>query len=129
MFSPVEQNLTAGQTRVETVLTMNQTWSYDGSNQSLNSPYDETNLVFMTSHKPVFMQGYNRAVDWWALGVLIYEMSAGYPPFFADQPIHIYEKIVAGKVSSVYTYVYKWNFVYTSTVKIKLSEQFRNPLL
>uniref|UniRef100_A0A4W6E5B9 Uncharacterized protein n=1 Tax=Lates calcarifer TaxID=8187 RepID=A0A4W6E5B9_LATCA len=42
--------------------------------------------------------GYNKAVDWWALGVLIYEMAAGYPPFFADQPIQIYEKIVSGKV-------------------------------
>lgn len=46
-----------------------------------------------------FTQGYNKAVDWWALGVLIYEMAAGYPPFFADQPIQIYEKIVSGKVS------------------------------
>lgn len=25
-------------------------------------------------------------------------MAAGYPPFFADQPIEIYEKIVSGKV-------------------------------
>ncbi|CAG2227950.1 PKA [Mytilus edulis] len=41
--------------------------------------------------------GYNKAVDWWALGVLVYEMAAGYPPFFADQPIQIYEKIVSGK--------------------------------
>jgi serine/threonine protein kinase len=45
-------------------------------------------------------QGYNKAVDWWALGVLMYEMAAGYPPFFADQPIQIYEKIVSGRVSS-----------------------------
>lgn len=30
--------------------------------------------------------------------MLIYEMAAGYPPFFADQPIQIYEKIVSGKV-------------------------------
>lgn len=29
----------------------------------------------------------------------MYEMAAGYPPFFADQPIQIYEKIVSGKVS------------------------------
>ena len=27
-------------------------------------------------------------------------MAAGYPPFFADQPIQIYEKIVSGKVCS-----------------------------
>lgn len=49
-------------------------------------------------------KGYNKAVDWWALGVLVYEMAAGYPPFFADQPIQIYEKIVSGKVSLTYPY-------------------------
>lgn len=43
-------------------------------------------------------------MDWWALGVLIYEMAAGYPPFFADQPIQIYEKIVSGKVSNTFYY-------------------------
>lgn len=50
---------------------------------------------------PSLGQGYNKAVDWWALGVLVYEMAAGYPPFFADQPIQIYEKIVSGKVSLI----------------------------
>jgi len=45
----------------------------------------------------ILSKGYNKAVDWWALGVLMYEMAAGYPPFFADQPIQIYEKIVSGK--------------------------------
>lgn len=31
-------------------------------------------------------------------GVLIYEMLAGYPPFFDDNPFGIYEKILAGKI-------------------------------
>ena len=43
-------------------------------------------------------RGYNSSVDWWALGILIYEMAAGFPPFFAEQPIKVYEKIFAGKV-------------------------------
>lgn len=42
---------------------------------------------------------YSFSVDWWAIGVLIYEMSAGYPPFFARNPMSIYEKIVTGKYS------------------------------
>ena len=58
-------------------------------------------FAVLIDHTPHLMQGYNKAVDWWALGVLIYEMAAGYPPFFADQPIQIYEKIVSGKVQSV----------------------------
>ncbi|CAB0019529.1 unnamed protein product [Nesidiocoris tenuis] len=43
-------------------------------------------------------KGHNRAVDWWALGVLIYEMLAGYPPFFDKNPFGIYEKILSGKI-------------------------------
>ena len=43
-------------------------------------------------------QGYNKAVDWWSFGVLLYEMAAGYPPFYADAPIQIYELIVTCQV-------------------------------
>jgi len=32
-------------------------------------------------------------------------MAAGYPPFFADQPIQIYEKIVSGKVRFVFSFI------------------------
>ncbi|XP_045483708.1 cAMP-dependent protein kinase catalytic subunit alpha-like isoform X1 [Harmonia axyridis] len=45
----------------------------------------------------ILSQGYNKSVDWWALGVLIFEMAAGYPPFYARDPMKIYEKIVSGK--------------------------------
>lgn len=43
-------------------------------------------------------KGYNKSVDWWALGVLIYEMTAGHPPFFSESTIKTYEKIVIGDV-------------------------------
>ena len=56
-------------------------------------------MIFKVKSIFPWFQGYNKAVDWWALGVLMYEMAAGYPPFFADQPIQIYEKIVSGRVS------------------------------
>eukprot|EP01099_Mayorella_cantabrigiensis_P003482 TRINITY_DN2668_c0_g1_i1.p1 TRINITY_DN2668_c0_g1~~TRINITY_DN2668_c0_g1_i1.p1 ORF type:complete len:304 (-),score=64.82 TRINITY_DN2668_c0_g1_i1:408-1319(-) len=43
-------------------------------------------------------KGHGKAVDWWALGILIFEMLAGYPPFYDEQPFGIYEKILAGRV-------------------------------
>ena len=74
-------------------------------------------------------------MDWWALGVLIYEMAAGYPPFFADQPIQIYEKIVSGKVSNTFYYsliidylstwvlsIIDWNYLISSGYYPKLGK-------
>ncbi len=43
-------------------------------------------------------RGHGRPVDWWALGVLIYEMAAGYPPYYDETPFQIYEKILAGRL-------------------------------
>lgn len=41
-------------------------------------------------------KGHGMAVDWWALGILVFEMLAGYPPFYADSNYAIYEKILKG---------------------------------
>ena len=41
--------------------------------------------------------GHNHGVDWWALGVLIYEMVAGYPPFFDENPFEVYRQITVGE--------------------------------
>ena len=43
-------------------------------------------------------------------------MAAGYPPFYADQPIQIYEKIVSGKVR------------FPSHFSVELKELLRNLL-
>ncbi|KAK4192560.1 kinase-like domain-containing protein [Podospora australis] len=39
-------------------------------------------------------KGHTTAVDWWALGILIYEFLTGYPPFWHSNPIEIYKQIV-----------------------------------
>jgi len=42
--------------------------------------------------------GHGKAADWWACGVLCYEMLVGYPPFFDETPYLIYEKILNGQI-------------------------------
>ncbi|CAK7202003.1 Cytochrome c oxidase subunit 1 [Sporothrix eucalyptigena] len=38
--------------------------------------------------------GHTTAVDWWALGILIYEFLTGYPPFWHQNPLEIYRQIL-----------------------------------
>merc|ERR1719287_299473 len=42
-------------------------------------------------------KGLGKPVDWWTLGILIYEMIVGQPPFCDEDPMGIYQKILAGK--------------------------------
>ncbi|CAI7606155.1 unnamed protein product [Penicillium pancosmium] len=42
--------------------------------------------------------GHGLAVDWWALGILIYEFLVGQPPFWDQSPMRIYEQIVEGRL-------------------------------
>jgi serine/threonine protein kinase len=46
----------------------------------------------------ILSEGHDWAVDYWALGILLYEMCAGVPPFAADDPMQVYENIVEGNL-------------------------------
>lgn len=40
--------------------------------------------------------GHSRGVDWWTLGVLIFEFLTGHPPFETSDPLLTYKKIIQG---------------------------------
>ncbi|RLN26067.1 hypothetical protein BBO99_00000517 [Phytophthora kernoviae] len=46
----------------------------------------------------ILNKGHDRAVDYWALGVLIFELMTGTAPFYAQDPMQIYALIIQGNV-------------------------------
>jgi hypothetical protein len=47
----------------------------------------------------VASKGYNKSVDWWSLGILIFEMLCGFTPFWdGGSPMKIYENILKSRV-------------------------------
>lgn len=46
----------------------------------------------------ILNEGHGKPADWWACGILAYEMLVGYPPFFDETAPGIYEKILRGKI-------------------------------
>ncbi|CAG0913090.1 unnamed protein product [Notodromas monacha] len=51
----------------------------------------------------VFLQtGYSSACDWWSLGVIMYEMLIGYPPFCSENPQETYRKVMNWKETLVF---------------------------
>jgi protein kinase X len=46
----------------------------------------------------ILNKGHSKPVDWWTLGILMYEMLVGIDPFNDDDPMMIYQKIIKGKI-------------------------------
>merc|ERR1711862_752563 len=40
--------------------------------------------------------GQTNAVDWWALGIFLFELMVGKPPFESQHPMQIYAKVIKG---------------------------------
>ncbi|CAJ0959900.1 unnamed protein product, partial [Mesorhabditis belari] len=46
----------------------------------------------------IIRQGYGKPVDWWALGVILYEFLVGIVPFIGDSPEDLFSKIISEDV-------------------------------
>jgi len=46
----------------------------------------------------LLQKGHGKPVDWWCLGILIYEMLVGIDPFSDEEPMTVYQNILKGRI-------------------------------
>lgn len=74
----------------------------------------------------ILSKGYGLGVDWWSMGVLIYEMCAGYPPFYSNEPMKIYEQIVIGKFRMIPAFSNELKDILRNLLQSDVSKRFGN---
>jgi serine/threonine protein kinase len=70
--------------------------------------------------------GHGKAVDWWTLGILIYEMNAGIDPFSDEDPMGIYQKILKGKIKFPKDFCKNAKSIVKHLVTADLSKRYGN---
>ncbi|NXF86925.1 MAST4 kinase, partial [Eubucco bourcierii] len=47
----------------------------------------------------ILRQGYGKPVDWWAMGVILYEFLVGCVPFFGDTPEELFGQVISDEIN------------------------------
>ncbi|CAF1136406.1 unnamed protein product [Adineta ricciae] len=46
----------------------------------------------------ILRQGYGKAVDWWSVGIILYEFLVGIPPFTGNTPDELFANVISGEI-------------------------------
>ncbi|XP_059503935.1 microtubule-associated serine/threonine-protein kinase 2 isoform X4 [Stegostoma tigrinum] len=47
----------------------------------------------------ILRQGYGKPVDWWAMGIILYEFLVGCAPFFGDTPEELFGQVISDEIA------------------------------
>uniref|UniRef100_A0A4W3JR35 non-specific serine/threonine protein kinase n=1 Tax=Callorhinchus milii TaxID=7868 RepID=A0A4W3JR35_CALMI len=47
----------------------------------------------------ILRQGYGKPVDWWAMGIILYEFVVGCVPFFGDTPEELFGQVISDEIN------------------------------
>uniref|UniRef100_A0A4W2HTQ6 non-specific serine/threonine protein kinase n=1 Tax=Bos indicus x Bos taurus TaxID=30522 RepID=A0A4W2HTQ6_BOBOX len=65
---------------------------------SLSRPAQVCGTPEYIAPEVIFRQGYGKPVDWWAMGVVLYEFLVGCVPFFGDTPEELFGQVVSDEI-------------------------------
>ncbi len=71
-------------------------------------------------------QGHGLPVDYWALGVLIYEMHYGIDPFSSEDPLEVYRKILENKIKFAKSFNTECKSIVGKLVETDLTRRYGN---
>lgn len=54
--------------------------------------YENANFVM----KCIFFLSSGKPVDWWSMGIILYEFLVGCPPFFGNSPEELFSQVING---------------------------------
>lgn len=74
----------------------------------------------------ILNKGHGKSVDWWALGVLLYELLAGIDPFSDEDPMLIYQNILGNKIKFPRTFDSKAHSLVKHLIVEDLSKRYGN---
>jgi len=67
---------------------------FDAQSQVMQTPCGTPGYI---APEVLRMRGYDKSCDVWSLGVIVYILLCGFPPFYADNDAQLYEKIKRGE--------------------------------
>lgn len=66
----------------------------------------------------ILCQGYGKPVDWWAMGIILYEFLVGCVPFFGDTPEELFGQVITGEEKSWSNALYVYSIVGSELYKL-----------
>ncbi|KAK4468705.1 hypothetical protein MN116_007885 [Schistosoma mekongi] len=74
----------------------------------------------------IMHKGYHYPVDWWAFGILLYEMTTGYPPFMHNDHLKTFEYIINGNIQFTQYFNPLLKDLIMNLIQVDLSRRYGN---